>query len=286
MVRKPTQQQKAITKILENHIKTQDADHFEVYLIDFGAVANPQVQGGGSTVAGTYGYMPPEQLQGMAGIEADYYALGATALHLLTGISPATMESKTFELQFDDVIAQKAPKTSKQCRELLHLLLAPCVEERPKNAHELLHFIQNVHDGKSPHVQNRVNRFSAMQRFFDRLRFFPGSWPKCAGYFKRLSTTYDPVSSSTIDALEYHYSIGDETYAGFVPLRNGDVTFLDESEYPKEKAQIVGECVVSYHPGDPCRCVLLPQTVYLPNTLLKKLSASQKKVLFSVKIYD
>ena len=41
----------------------------EVYLIDFGAVANPQKQTGGSTVAGTLGYMPPEQLGGeVAGI--------------------------------------------------------------------------------------------------------------------------------------------------------------------------------------------------------------------------
>ena len=33
---------------------------YRVWLIDFGAVANPQVKDGGSTVAGTYGYMAPE----------------------------------------------------------------------------------------------------------------------------------------------------------------------------------------------------------------------------------
>ena len=33
---------------------------YKVTLLDFGAVANPKVQNGGSTVAGTFGYMPPE----------------------------------------------------------------------------------------------------------------------------------------------------------------------------------------------------------------------------------
>ena len=45
-------------------LRPVDGDNYMVHLIDFGAVANPQVQSGGSTVAGTYGYMPPEQLTG------------------------------------------------------------------------------------------------------------------------------------------------------------------------------------------------------------------------------
>ena len=71
------------------------------YLIDFGAVANPQVQNGGSTVAGTYGYMPPEQLMGRPVPESDIYALGAVLIFLFTGKSPASLPTKDFRIVFE-----------------------------------------------------------------------------------------------------------------------------------------------------------------------------------------
>jgi serine/threonine protein kinase len=59
-------------------------------LVDFGSVregfAGPSEAG--STVAGTYGYMPYEQYMGQALPSSDLYALGATMLHLLTGRAP------------------------------------------------------------------------------------------------------------------------------------------------------------------------------------------------------
>ena len=72
-----------------------------VYLIDFGAVANPQVQGGGSTVAGTYGYMPPEQMMGRPVPESDIYSLAATAVHLFSGVAPEAMDNADFHLLFE-----------------------------------------------------------------------------------------------------------------------------------------------------------------------------------------
>ena len=74
---------------------------YDVTIIDFGAVANPQVQSGGSTVAGTYGYMPPEQLMGRPQPASDIYSLAAVAVELFTGKSPATMPTKDFRLIFE-----------------------------------------------------------------------------------------------------------------------------------------------------------------------------------------
>jgi serine/threonine protein kinase len=55
-------------------------------LIDFGSMrAAVGSATGGSTVAGTLGYMAPEQLLGRAGGASDIYGLGATALALLAG---------------------------------------------------------------------------------------------------------------------------------------------------------------------------------------------------------
>jgi serine/threonine protein kinase len=59
-------------------------------LVDFGS-ARRVFRGAdetGSTVAGTYGYMPYEQYMGQATPASDLYALGATFLHLLTGRPP------------------------------------------------------------------------------------------------------------------------------------------------------------------------------------------------------
>jgi serine/threonine protein kinase len=60
-------------------------------LVDFGAVRNVfQAPGeSGSTVVGTYGYMPYEQYMGQASPASDLYALGATFLHLVTGRPPS-----------------------------------------------------------------------------------------------------------------------------------------------------------------------------------------------------
>ncbi len=47
----------------------------------FGAVSNAQVQSGGSTIAGTFGYMAPEQNIGRATPASDTYALAALAAY-------------------------------------------------------------------------------------------------------------------------------------------------------------------------------------------------------------
>ena len=62
-------------------------------LIDFGAVrdALDDEHTGGSTVVGTYGFMAPEQFRGDASPASDLYALGATAVALLSRKTPDTM---------------------------------------------------------------------------------------------------------------------------------------------------------------------------------------------------
>lgn len=57
-------------------------------LVDFGSVRDSLKPEGGSTVVGTFGYMAPEQFQGRALPASDVYAVGATAISLLTGCEP------------------------------------------------------------------------------------------------------------------------------------------------------------------------------------------------------
>jgi serine/threonine protein kinase len=57
-------------------------------LVDFGAVATGWAREDASTLVGTPGYAPPEQLAGIVGPRADLFALGATAWHVVTGRAP------------------------------------------------------------------------------------------------------------------------------------------------------------------------------------------------------
>jgi tRNA A-37 threonylcarbamoyl transferase component Bud32 len=63
-------------------------------IIDFGAVRDRMKPEGGSTIVGTFGYMAPEQFQGRAMPASDVYAVGATALVLLTGVEPEDLPHK------------------------------------------------------------------------------------------------------------------------------------------------------------------------------------------------
>ncbi len=100
-------------------LKPLSGDDYQIYLIDFGAVANPQVQGGGSTVAGTFGYMAPEQMMGKPEPASDIYSLGAVAVHLISGRSPADMPVKDFHLIFEPEMQNMPPALVATLRRML-----------------------------------------------------------------------------------------------------------------------------------------------------------------------
>jgi serine/threonine protein kinase len=106
----------------------------QIYLIDFGAVqAKPNATGRTFTVVGTYGYTPLEQFGGQAVPASDLYALGATIIELLTGISPSDLPQKDLKIQFREQITNNID---------LHLinwierLIEPSLERRLKNVVE------------------------------------------------------------------------------------------------------------------------------------------------------
>lgn len=64
-----------------------DATDGRIKVVDFGIAKVLQGVKQGTQI-GTPGYAPPEQYQGLAGIESDVFALAATLHHLLTGRDP------------------------------------------------------------------------------------------------------------------------------------------------------------------------------------------------------
>ena len=111
---------------------------FKVTLIDFGAVANPQVQSGGSTVAGTYGYMPPEQLMGRPQPASDIYSLGAVAVELFSGGSPADIPVKDFRLVFEPEVQQLPVAVVNTLRNMLE----PKAEDRLSDVDKLIELFE------------------------------------------------------------------------------------------------------------------------------------------------
>jgi serine/threonine protein kinase len=102
-------------------------------LVDFGAVRNVfrPAEESGSTIVGTYGYMPYEQLMGQAGPSSDLYALGATFLHLVTGRRPPDFMTDAGRLEVPAALPCGEP-----LRSVLVRLLAAAPAERFQSARQ------------------------------------------------------------------------------------------------------------------------------------------------------
>ncbi len=95
--------------------------------VDFGAVRERLKPEGGSTVVGTFGYMAPEQFQGRALPASDVYAIGATALTMLTGQEPEDMPHKGLAV---DVRAALGTRVSAELVDVLLRMLEPDPDKR------------------------------------------------------------------------------------------------------------------------------------------------------------
>jgi hypothetical protein len=104
-------------------------------LVDFGAVRDLAARsaGGGLTVVGTAGYMPPEQAMGRAMPASDLFALGATMVHALSHHHPAELPRDGLSLRFDDLVGVPPPFVR-----ILEKMLEPDLKRRYQRAADVL----------------------------------------------------------------------------------------------------------------------------------------------------
>jgi hypothetical protein len=95
--------------------------------VDFGAVRDKLRPEGGSTVVGTFGYMAPEQFQGRALPGSDVYAVGATALAMLTGKEPEALPHRGLAI---DVRSALRGRASERLVGVLEKMLDPDPDRR------------------------------------------------------------------------------------------------------------------------------------------------------------
>jgi hypothetical protein len=100
-------------------------------LIDFGVVKDvlKDADDGGSTVAGTFGYMAPEQLMGRAAPTTDIYGVGALAVALLSRREPQDLMGSEHRLEW-----RGAVDVAPEVEALLGAMLRPEPDQRPRSA--------------------------------------------------------------------------------------------------------------------------------------------------------
>jgi hypothetical protein len=112
-------------------------------LVDFGAVREVVrlTMRGGSTIIGTYGYMPPEQLMGRALPATDLYAIGITMLECLTRRTPRDLRGEDTARMIEGL------EVPEDLRRVLGRLCAPALAERYAEASEVLADLEELRSG-------------------------------------------------------------------------------------------------------------------------------------------
>ncbi|HBB32602.1 MAG TPA: hypothetical protein DC064_12595 [Cyanobacteria bacterium UBA9273] len=121
----------------------------QLVLIDFGAVREitetylyKQKNDVTGTVIFSSGYTPPEQMEGHAVPQSDFFALGRTFVYLLTGKPPIDFDQnpRTGKLQWRD----SAPQVSPELADLIDYLMAAFPGQRPQTPQMILRCIEDI----------------------------------------------------------------------------------------------------------------------------------------------
>jgi hypothetical protein len=118
--------------------------------VDFGAVRDKLRPKGGSTVVGTFGYMAPEQMQGRALPASDVYAIGATAIAVLTGCEPEDLPHRGLAIDVRQALQGSPARRNRGLVEVLERMLDPDPDRRASRIAPLL---PRLDGAPSPHVE-------------------------------------------------------------------------------------------------------------------------------------
>lgn len=120
----------------------------KIVLIDFGAVKeirslalNSGEQITGTILIGSSGYMPSEQLKGKPRFNSDIYAVGVTAIQLLTGVSPDEFEENA---ETGEMIWREHASISNELAVILDKMVRSYFRDRYQSVKEVLFDIEKL----------------------------------------------------------------------------------------------------------------------------------------------
>jgi serine/threonine protein kinase len=108
-------------------------------LIDFGAAAEADTD---TAPIGSAGYSAPEQIAGKPEVRSDFFALGRTFVHLLTGLRPIDfpVNPTTGKINWRN----QALDVDQSLVESIDQLMEPLPENRPENTQVILEKLKNI----------------------------------------------------------------------------------------------------------------------------------------------
>jgi tetratricopeptide (TPR) repeat protein len=112
----------------------------QTYLCKLGRGPDPVTQVNPITIITSAAYTPYEQTQGKAVLQSDFYAMGRTFVHLLTGKSPLDFATPSTELQWRST----APQVSKPLADFLDRLMAFSPVDRPIDTQAILATLERL----------------------------------------------------------------------------------------------------------------------------------------------
>jgi CHASE2 domain-containing sensor protein/tRNA A-37 threonylcarbamoyl transferase component Bud32 len=155
----------------------------QLKLIDFGAarkITNTYVdklEEGDITRVYSSGYTAPEQVSGKAGYQSDFFALGRTFVHLLTGICPDNLPENTQTKKL--IWRDQASQVSSWFADLIDELMEPSLELRLHKSRFILEQLathENIRKVESTVKQNSANNTKILIPTY--------SYPGFLSYFK------------------------------------------------------------------------------------------------------
>jgi serine/threonine protein kinase len=176
-----------------------------IYLVDFGAVqSQAAVTGVTFTVVGTSGYSPLEQFWGRAVPASDLYALGATLIHLLTGVAPASLPHKDGRIQFSDRVS-----TDPFLIRWIEKMTEITIEQRFQTARQALNTLEShqlepvftISNTGIKKINKPLNTQVKIERYSDELKIYIP-----AGGLRKITKIINP-GCFTLMALQFLLSL-------------------------------------------------------------------------------
>ncbi|MEX2177508.1 MAG: serine/threonine-protein kinase [Gemmatimonadaceae bacterium] len=186
-------------------------------LVDFGSVRRVFMgpEESGSTIAGTYGYMPYEQYMGQASPASDLYALGGTMLHLLTGRPPRDFMSDAGIVAVPETLPGES-----RLRTVIARLLRASPAERFVSARDVRSALIGTVAVARTDAAPRVH-LASVAHAMDALTAMPPAPRPIAGDTKRLLKSVSPSALRLMNASDkdgYSWSLMDVLGVGFFSL--------------------------------------------------------------------
>ncbi|HEY9295818.1 MAG TPA: tetratricopeptide repeat protein, partial [Phormidium sp.] len=129
----------------------------KIVLIDFGAVKeirslvlHSEEQMTGTILIGSSGYMPSEQLKGKPRFNSDIYAVGVTAIQLLTGVSPDQFEE---DVETGEIIWRELVSISNELAVILKKMVRSHFKDRYQSVKEVLFDLEKLQNCTSSLTQ-------------------------------------------------------------------------------------------------------------------------------------